>query len=100
MGLLDWFRGNDAILSQLEAQLIRQEDFVFKIQDGEEESIRVHVRADVPRFETLNLRQRVGEKRSVHKSDRNLTITIGLFALVLAKMYGLVDLVWKLLMAL
>jgi hypothetical protein len=53
----------------------------------------VHVRADIPRFEALNARQRLAQARSERKADLMLCVSGFGFLVVLAKLFGGIDLV-------
>lgn len=95
MALLDILIGDGAALREAERLLREQEDRVFKIVEGEDKDLGVHVRADIPRFEALNARQRLGQARQDRKSDLMLLVSAGGFALILAKLFGGIDLVLK-----
>lgn len=95
MALLDLFLGDSAALREAEKQLRRQEDRVFQLQDGEDSDLGVHVHADIPRFEALNARQRLGQARQDRKADAQLFVSALGMALILAKLFGGFDLVVK-----
>lgn len=100
MGLLDIIFGDDAALRDAEKQLREQEDRVFRPVDGEDCDLGVHVRADIPRFEALNARQRLGQARFDRKSDMNFMVTAMGLAAILAKLFGGFDFLAKVLAAL
>jgi hypothetical protein len=93
MSLLDLLLRDNAALRDAEKQLRRQEDHVFRLVDGEDRDLGTHVRADIPRFEALNARQRLGQARFERKSDLGLVLTALGFAAILAKLFGAFDVV-------
>lgn len=100
MSLFDVIFGDNAALRDAERQLREQEDRVFRPVEGEDADLGLHVRADIPRFEVLNARQRLGQARFDRKSDMNLVVTAMGFAAILAKLFGGFDLLTKVLAAL
>ncbi len=95
MTILDAFLGDSALLRAQEQALIEQEDRVFQLVEGEHSDLRTHVRADIPRFEVLNARQRFGQARFDRKSDVHLLLTATGFVIILAKLFGGFDLILK-----
>jgi hypothetical protein len=95
MALLDYFVGDAQALHDAEERLRELEDRVFRLVEGEDADLGIHVRADIPRFEALNARQRLGQARFDRKSDVNLFIMAVGFAIVLAKLFGGFDLILK-----
>lgn len=95
MAIMDAFLGDGAALREAERLLRDQEDRVFRLADGEDCDLAIHVRADIPRFETLNARQRLGQIRQDRKADAHLFVTALGFLLILAKLFGAFDLVVK-----
>ena len=95
MTLTDLWLGDRAALREAERELEKQEDRVFRIVDGETRDLATHVRADIPRFETINARQRLGQMRQNRKADAHLLISAAGFFLVLAKLFGGFDLILK-----
>lgn len=95
MALFDMFLGDNAALRDAEKQLREQEDRVFRLVEGEDADLAIHVRADIPRFEALNARQRLGQARFDRKTDLNLFVTAVGFVVILAKLFGGFDLVLK-----
>jgi hypothetical protein len=99
MTLFDVFLGDGAALRETEKALREQEDKVFRLVDCEDRDLSVHVRADIPRFEVLNLRQRFGQARQDRASSRQLFLLVAGFLLVYAKLFGSLDYLLKLLQA-
>lgn len=95
MGLLDIILGDSTALREAETFLRKQEDRVFTLAEGEDRDLGVHVRADIPRFEVLNARERLGQARQDRKADTSLLVTMTGFALILAKLFGGFDLIVK-----
>lgn len=95
MPLLDILLGNDSALRDAERQLRAQEDHVFRLVDGEDRDLGIHVRADIPRFEALNARQRLGQARQDRKADAHLVVTLLGLAAILAKLFGGFDLLLR-----
>jgi len=95
MALLDFIVGDGAVLRDAEKLLREQEDRVFRLVEGEDNDLGTHVRADIPRFEVLNARQRLGQARQDRKSDLMLFTSATGFLIVLAKLFGGVDLILK-----
>jgi hypothetical protein len=95
MPLLDLFLGDSLALREAERLLREQEDRVFKLVDGEDCDLGVHVRADIPRFEALNARERLGQARQDRKADAHLLVMTMGFVIILAKLFGGFDLVMK-----
>ena len=95
MALLDLFLGDSQVLREAERLLREQEDRVFRIVDGEEQNLGIHVRADIPRFEALNARERLGQVRLNRKADAHFLVTATGFALILGKLFGGFDLIVK-----
>lgn len=95
MALLDIFLGDSLALREAERLLREQEDRVFRLVEGEDCDLAVHVRADIPRFEALNARERLGQARQTRKADAHLFVTALGFALILAKLFGGFDLLVK-----
>lgn len=91
MTLQDVFLADSPGLREMRRRLVDQEDEVFKMLEREDVDLAVHVRADIPRFRLLNLRQQYGQKRSDAKSDRNLIVTVVAFAILFAKIFGGLD---------
>src|SRR5579862_1551488 len=99
MALLEVFFGDGTALRETERALRDQEDRVFRLVDREDLDLGVHVRADIPRFEVLNLRQRFGQARQDRASSRQLFLLVAGFLLVYAKLFGGLDYLLKLLQA-
>lgn len=97
MALLDLIFSDGAALRDAERLLREQEDRVFKLTEGEDEDLGLHVRADIPRFEALNARQRLGQARQERKSDRLFVLSAMGFLVLAAKLFGGIDLIVKLL---
>lgn len=95
MALIDIFLGDRTDLRVAEKALREQEDRVFKLVDNEDHDLATHVRADIPRFEALNVRQRLSQARAERKANNIMFVTASGFLLVLAKLFGCVDLVLK-----
>ncbi len=96
MTVLDIFTGESDELRYRERLQRELEDGVFKLQDGEDKDLGLHVRSDIPRFQTLNNRGRLSDEKQSRKADRNLMVSvIGLF-IVGAKVYGVPGLVGSL----
>lgn len=95
MTILDVFLGDGAALREAERLLRDQEDRVFRLATGEDCDLSIHVRADIPRFETLNARQRLGQVRQDRKADMHLFVTALGFILILVKLFGGFDVVVK-----
>lgn len=95
MALLDIFLGDNATLREAERLLREQEDRVFRLVQGEDSDLGIHVRADIPRFEALNARTRLGQARQDRKSDAHLLVTVIGLVVILAKLFGGFDLVLK-----
>jgi hypothetical protein len=95
MPLLDIFLGDSERLREAERLLLEQEDRVFKRVDGEDSDLAVHVRADIPRFEALNARQRLGQAQQNRKADAHLFVIACGFLLILGKLFGGFDLIVK-----
>jgi len=95
MSLLDVFLGDSATLREAERLLREQEDRVFRLVQGEDADLGIHVRADIPRFEALNARTRLGQARQDRKADAHLLITALGFVAILAKLFGGIDFVLK-----
>ncbi len=100
MSLLDLFLGDSTALRDAEKSLRKHEDRVFRFVEGEDCDLGIHVRADISRFETLNVRQRLGRARLDRKADANFSITAFGFLIVLAKLFGGFDVVLRILGAL
>ena len=95
MALLDIFLGDSATLREAERLLREQEDRVFRLVQGEDADLGVHVRADIPRFEALNARMRLGQARQDRKADAHLFLTAMGLIIIMAKLCGGFDLVVK-----
>ena len=95
MSLLDIFLGDSVPLRDAERLLREQEDRVFRLVQGEDADLGTHVRADIPRFEALNARMRLGQARQDRKADAHLLVTALGLVVILAKLCGGFDLVVK-----
>lgn len=95
MALMDIFAGDHETLREAERQLVAEEDRVFRPVPGEDKDLALHVQADIPRFATINIRQRVGDQRSAVRSDRNLFFTLIGLGAIGAKVFGVFDLFLK-----
>lgn len=95
MALLDMFLGDSVTLREAERLLREQEDRVFRLVQGEDIDLGTHVRADIPRFEALNARMRLGQARQDRKADAHLFITAIGIVVIVAKLFGGFDLVLK-----
>jgi hypothetical protein len=95
MPLLDIFLGDSQTLREAERLLREQEDRVFRLVEHEDRDLGVHVRADIPRFEALNARMRLGQARSDRKADAHLLVTALGLVVILAKLCGGFDLVTR-----
>ena len=95
MALLDIFLGDSATLREAERLLREQEDRVFRLVQGEDMDLGTHVRADLPRFEALNARTRLGQARQDRKADAHLFVTVIGLIVILAKLFGGFDLLLK-----
>ena len=95
MTLLDILCGDDASLRETERALRAQEDKVFKFVDNEDHDLATHVRADIPRFETLNLRQRLGQARQERAARRQLLLLLFGFMITFGKLFGSFDLLLR-----
>lgn len=97
MALLDLFLGDSVTLREAERLLREQEDRVFRLVQGEDCDLGVHVRADIPRFEALNARMRLGQARQDRKADAHLLLTTAGLVVIMAKLCGGFDLAMKML---
>lgn len=95
MALTEFIFGRNPALEEAERALRMQEDRVFQLADGEDHDLATHVRADIPRFEALNARQRLGQALTAQSSNRNLTFQAIGFTVLFAKIFGAFDLVLK-----
>jgi len=96
MPLMDIFFGDVVTLHETERALREQEDRVFKPVEGEDRDLAIHVRADIPRFAVLNLRQRFGQVRQERASNRQLFFLALGFLVTFAKLFGGLDYVLRL----
>lgn len=81
-------------LMAAEQRLREREDEVFKMQPGEDTHLATHVHVDLPRHELLRGRIELAQAFSKWTSDRNLTFTLVGFAIIYAKLFGALDVVW------
>jgi hypothetical protein len=95
MPLLDLVLGDSLALREAERSLREQEDRVFRPVEGEDCDLAVHVRADMPRFEALNARERLGQARQTRKADAHLLVSAIGFAVILTKLFGGFDMLLK-----
>jgi len=95
MPLLDIFLGDSQTLREAERLLREQEDRVFRLVQDEDENLGVHVRADIPRFEALNARMRLGQARADRKADAHMLVTALGLVVILTKLCGGFDVVVK-----
>lgn len=91
MSLMDMFFGDGAALRETERALREQEDRVFRPVEGEDRDLATHVRADIPRFAVLNLRQRFGQARQERASNRQFFLLAIGFLVTFAKLFGSLD---------
>jgi hypothetical protein len=95
MPLSDIILGDSETLREAERLLRAQEDRVFRRVEGEERDLGTHVRADIPRFEALNARQRLSQAQQNRRADAHLFAMGFGFLLVLGKLCGAFDLIVK-----
>lgn len=95
MGLWSVITGSNAALDAAEKALVQWEDKLFQAIPNEDIDLTVHVRADVERFQALNIRARVNSERAKSHSDRNMIVMTGGFVLILAKLFGFLDVIVK-----
>jgi hypothetical protein len=94
MAMLDVVFRKSPRLVAAEQRLREREDEVFKMQPGEDTNLATHVHVDLPRHELLRGRIELAQAFSKWTSDRNLTFTIAGFAIILAKLFGVLDVAW------
>lgn len=100
MNLWSIFLGSTSALDDAERELTREEDVVFSLQPGEDGDLGVHVRADIPRYRMLNARARFNQARTDRQINSGKLLGLVGFALILGKLFGVFDLLLKMLGAL
>lgn len=95
MPLMDMLLGDSALLRAQEAELVKQEDRVFRMVENEDADLGVHVRADLPRFDALNARQRFAQTSQARRADRNFLLTLGGFVVLFAHQLGMLGALFK-----